>query len=378
MTIDNSIVEELDEASRPTQAPDTTAVAAAAQERSRSKGGAHRFLFLRNGKALTGLAIIAFFTLIAIIGPWIAPYDPSAQSDDLMQPPSWQHWMGTTHLGQDIFSQLIVGTRGVMVVGFIAGILATVIGVIVGVTAGYLGGIGDETLSALSNVFLVIPQLPLIIIIAGQLPSVGGITVAVVIAVTGWAWGARVLRAQTLSLRKRDFVEAARATGERSWRIITAEILPNLTAIIASGFVGTVTFAVLSLITLAFIGIGSGSDWNWGTILFWAQSQLALQRGAWWWFIPAGLCIALLGMGLTLINFGIDEFVNPRLRSTALNARKLRKRGIRPRIGFTPVVYEAPGARERRDVTDAAAAAVRTESAARAAEAKRAAKGARS
>ena len=249
--------------------------------------------------------------------------------------------MGTTHLGQDIFSQLLVGTRGVMVVGFIAGFVATAIGVVVGVTAGYIGGIGDESLSVLANVFLVIPQLPLIIIIAGQLPSAGGITVALVIAITGWAWGARVLRAQTLSLRRRDFVEAARANGERTWRIITAEILPNLTAIIAAGFVGTVSFAILSLITLSFIGIGTTGDWNWGTILYWAQAQLALQRGAWWWFVPAGLCIALVGMALALVNFGIDEFVNPRLRSTDLNARSLRKRGIRPRIGFTPVVHEA-------------------------------------
>ncbi|QAY72711.1 ABC transporter permease [Agromyces protaetiae] len=348
MTIDPTLVEETRAAEAPTQAPQTGVVAAAAVKRKRGSG--QQFLFLRNAKAVTGLAILGFFTLIAIIGPWIAPYDPSAQSEELLQPPSWQHLMGTTHLGQDIFSQLIVGTRGVMVVGFVAGILATAIGVIVGVAAGYLGGAGDETLSALSNVFLVIPQLPLIIIIAGQLPSAGGLTVAVVIAVTGWAWGARVLRAQTLSLRKRDFIEAARANGERTWRIITAEILPNLTAIIASGFVGTVTFAVLSLITLAFIGIGSGSDWNWGTVLFWAQSQLALQRGAWWWFIPAGLCIALLGMALTLINFGIDEFVNPRLRSTGMNARQLRKRGIRPRIGFTPV--------ERKVKTDASTSAV--------------------
>lgn len=348
MTVDTTLIETPEV--EPGQ-PGTTAMLAQGGGRRRSRDKPRQFLFLRNGKALTGLAIIAFFTIIAIIGPWIAPYDPSAQSDELLQPPSWQHLMGTTHLGQDIFSQLIVGTRSVMVVGLVAGVLATVIGVIVGVTAGYLGGVGDETLSALSNVFLVIPQLPLIIIIAGQLPSVGGLTVAVVIAVTGWAWGARVMRAQTLSLRKRDFVEAARANGERSWRIITAEILPNLTAIIASGFVGTVTFAVLSLITLAFIGISSGSDWNWGTILYWAQNQLALQRGAWWWFIPAGLCIALLGMGLTLINFGIDEFVNPRLRSTGLNARTLRKRGIRPRIGFTPVVHEASTSRSAAFVT---------------------------
>ncbi|KRE29458.1 peptide ABC transporter permease [Agromyces sp. Soil535] len=307
----------------------------------RSSRGPRKFLFLRNSKAITGMAILGFFLLIAVIGPYIAPYDPSARSDDILQPPSWEHWFGTTHLGQDVFSQILVGTRGVIVVGFVAGILATTIGVIVGVTAGYVGGLGDESLSVLANVFLVIPQLPLIILIAGQLPTVGGVTVALVIAITGWAWGARVLRAQTLSLRRRDFVEAARANGERTWRIITAEILPNLTAIIAAGFVGTVAFAVLSLITLSFIGIGITGEWNWGTVLYQAQSQLALQRGAWWWFVPAGLCIALLGMSLTLINFGIDEFVNPRLRSTGLNAKSLRKRGIRPRIGFTPVVYEA-------------------------------------
>jgi peptide/nickel transport system permease protein len=338
MTIDTSIVEETNELATPSQAPTTGFVPAAARPSGR---GPRKFLFLRNAKAITGLAILGFFLLIAIIGPWIAPYDPSARSEDVLQAPSWEHWFGTTHLGQDVFSQILVGTRGVIVVGFVAGIVATTIGVIIGVTAGYVGGLGDESLSVLANVFLVIPQLPLIIIIAGQLPTVGGVTVALVIAITGWAWGARVLRAQTLSLRRRDFVEAARANGERTWRIITAEILPNLTAIIAAGFVGTVGFAVLSLITLSFIGIGNTGEWNWGTVLYQAQSQLALQRGAWWWFVPAGLCIALLGMSLTLINFGIDEFVNPRLRSTGLNARSLRKRGIRPRIGFTPVVHEA-------------------------------------
>jgi len=210
MTVETSIYEDLE------IAPDATP----------PRSGKRRFLFMRNTKALTGLVILGFFFLIALIGPWIAPYDPNQRSKAILQPPSWEHLMGTTHQGQDIMSQLILGTRSVLVVGFVAGTVATVIGVIVGVTAGYIGGFGDEGLSALSNVFLVIPQLPLIIIIAGQLPSAGGLTVALVIAATGWAWGARVLRAQTLSLRKRDFVEAARANGESTWRIITAEILP--------------------------------------------------------------------------------------------------------------------------------------------------------
>lgn len=299
-----------------------------------------RLLFLRNGKVAAGLVILGFFTVLALLGPLIAPYDPNQVSDALLSPPSVAHWLGTDHTGRDILSQIVVGTRGVLVVGVVAGVSATVVGVLVGVTAGFVGGVGDESLSALSNMFLVIPQLPLIILIAAQLPSAGGLTVALVIGATGWAWGARVLRAQTLSLRKRDFVEAARANGERTWRLVLAEVLPNLTAVIASGFVGTVTFAVLSQVTLSFIGITPVSEWNWGTILFWAQNNLALQRGAWWWFVPAGACIALLGMALTLVNFGIDEIVNPRLRSTGLHARSLRRRGIRPRVGFTPVVRE--------------------------------------
>ena len=299
--------------------------------------GRQRLVFLRNRKSLIGIAILGFFTVIAVIGEWIAPYDPSALSDSAMAPPSAEHWLGTTNTGQDIYSQLLVGTRGVLVVGFTAGVVATVLSVLVGVTAGFLGGVADELLSVLANIFLVIPALPLIIIIAGQLPKAGPFTIALVLAFTSWAWGARILRAQTLSLRRRDFVEAARANGESLLRVIWFEILPNLTAIIAASFVGTVTFAVLSEVTLAFIGVTSVSDWNWGTILFWAQSNQALARGAWWWFVPAGLCIALVGMALTLINFGIDEFVNPRLRSTGQQATALRRRRIRPRVGFTPV-----------------------------------------
>lgn len=297
-----------------------------------------RFVFLRNRKAFAGITILAFFTLIAIIGPWVAPHDPSALGPLLLSPPTPEHWLGTTNLGQDILSQLLVGTRGVMIVGFTAGIVATLLAIVVGVTAGYAGGIVDEFLSALSNIFLVIPALPLIIIITGQLPHGGEVVISLVIAITGWAWGSRILRAQTLSLRKRDFVEASRANGESLFRIVGFEILPNLTAIIVSSFIGTVTFAILSQITLAFIGVTSISEWNWGTILFWAQSNQALARGAWWWFVPAGLCIALLGMSLSLINFGIDEFVNPRLRNTGENAKAMRRRGIAARIGFTPVV----------------------------------------
>jgi peptide/nickel transport system permease protein len=325
---------------------DITALAghASAAEVGQPLAVRRRLRFVANPKAASGLVLIGLFVLFAVIGPWVAPYDPSGRSKDLLQAPSARHWFGTTHLGQDIFSQVLVGTRGVILVGFLAGLVATVLSIVIGVTAGFLGGAADEGLSALSNVFLVIPALPLIIIIAAALPEAGDILVALVIGLTSWAWGARVLRAQTLSLRRRDYVEAARATGESTWRIIGFEILPNLTAIIASGFVGTVIFAVLSEITLAFIGISSISEWNWGTILFWAQSQQALAQGAWWWFVPAGLAIALLGTALSLLNFGIDELVSPRLRSSS--RRRLRGangRSARMRVGFTPVLASPNG-----------------------------------
>ena len=304
-----------------------------------TKAKRQRLLFLRNGKAATGLALFGIYVLFAIIGPWVTPYDPDARSNDLIQAPSADHWFGTTHLGQDVFSQILDGTRSVMYVGLLAGLIATTLSVLIGVTAGYLGGKIDDTLSVLANVVLVIPAIPLMIIITSVLDNASDTLIALVIGLTSWSWNARVLRAQTLSLRRRDYVEASRATGEKTWRIIIFELLPNLTAVIASGLVGTIIFAVLSEITLAFIGITSNSGWNWGTILFWAQGQQALGQGAWWWFVPAGLAIALLGTALSLINFGIDEFVSPRLRSAGKTKLKTASGGtVRMRIGFTPVL----------------------------------------
>lgn len=330
-----------------TDAPPTTATLATSAARIpehptfwRRLGSS--FAMFRNGKSITGLCILGFFVLVAIFGDLLAPYGPLEKDyTALRQPPSWAHWLGTTHMGEDILSQLIYGTRGVLIVGFLAGIIATIVAVAVGVTAGYLSGWKSESLSALTNVFLVIPGLPLIIIVASQYENPPLILVASVLALTGWAWGARVLRAQTMSLRNRDFVQAARANGESLWRIITVEMLPNLVAIIASSFVGTVTAAILGLTTLAFIGVIPITNLNWGTILYWAQ-----QNGAfpdyWWWYIPAGLCIALLGMALSLINFGIDEYVNPRLRSAGERARALRRKGHNPSRAVTVVRATSP------------------------------------
>lgn len=281
-------------------------------------------------RAQVGLGIIGAFVLLAIFGPLLSPYDPTLSTSAVMQGPSGAHLLGTTELGQDVLSQLLTGTRSSIVTAVLAALIATILSVVVGVSSGYLAGAGGEVLSAVSNVFLVIPALPLVIVLSGYLHGGGTLQVAVVISVTGWAFGARVLRAQTLSLRRRDFVSASRAVGERPFRIISREILPQELPIVASGFLLTVIFAIITQASLAFLGLVNISQWSWGTMLYWTQSAQAFTEGAWWWFVPPGLCIALLGMGLALLNFSIDEIVNPRLRTTRrqrASARRARGTG---------------------------------------------------
>jgi ABC-type dipeptide/oligopeptide/nickel transport system permease subunit len=210
---------------------------------------------------------------------------------------------------------MLFGARVSMVVGVGAAVVSTFLSVLVGLLAGYLGGAADELLSLVANVFLVLPALPLTIILAAYLPHSGSLGIIFVISITGWAWGARVLRAQTLSLRRRDFVEAARASGEHWYRVIFSEILPNETAIVASSLIFTIIFAILAAIGLEFLGLSDVTLNSWGNTLYWASNNNALLVGAWWWFLPPGLCIALLGAGLAFINSGIDEITNPRLRA---------------------------------------------------------------
>jgi peptide/nickel transport system permease protein len=292
-------------------------------------------------KIMIGLTVLGAFVIVAIIGPIVAPYDPSAISTAILAAPSGAHLLGTTQTGQDVLSQLLVGTRSTLIVGFVAGAIATALSVLVGVSAGYFGGNTGESLSLLSNVFLVIPALPLLVALTAYLPEANVWIIAAIISVTGWAWGARVLRAQTLALRKRDFVQAAKASGERSWRIILFEILPNEGAIVATSFLFTVLYAVLFYVALLFLGLGNINQWSWGTILYFAQNNQALSVGAWWWFVPPGLCIALVGTALSLLNFGIDEVINPRLRSVGLSRRTLRSFGGDE--GITPVARKAAG-----------------------------------
>lgn len=267
-----------------------------------------------NPKVAFGLGIVGFFVLVAILGPIVIQHDPNAFSSDILQPPSAAHWLGTTQTGQDVFAQVVDGTRVSVLLGLGAGFLATIISVIIGLTAGYFGGVVDDLLSLLINIFLVIPALPLAVVLAAYFPFRGPLPVAIIVTFTGWAWGARVLRSQTLSMRRREFVEAARASGETTPRIIFAEILPNEIAIIAAGLVGTVIYAILAQAGLEFLGLGDVTIISWGAMFYWAQNNEALLLGAWWWFLAPGCCVALLGAGLAFINFGIDELANPRLR----------------------------------------------------------------
>src|SRR5215469_13144891 len=301
----------------------------------------------RSPKIIFGLITLGLFVVLAVIGPWIAPYSPGASlstTNGVPQPPSAAHWLGTTQVQQDVFSQLLVGGRSMMLVAFLAGAIATVLSVVLGVTAGYLSGVADDLLSMLANFFLVLPALPLLIVIFGFLPASGGsndLLIGLIIAITGWAFGARVLRAQTLSMRTRDYIDSARLAGERNWRIIGFEILPNLLPIVASSFLFTVLYAVGTYTAMAFLGLVN-PNWNWGGMLFYAQGADAELTGYWWWFIPPGLAIALLGTALVLLNFGIDEFINPRLRAAGLSRRSGRRRQARAlrsqQFALTPVV----------------------------------------
>jgi peptide/nickel transport system permease protein len=304
--------------------PDLEAVPAEPED---ARSGRSWLRGLLQPKVLVGLILVGFFIGMAIFGPMLDHSDPGTITSARLQAPSLKHLLGTTQQGQDVLTQVIYGARISIEVGFVAGILTTLWSMLVGLTSGYLSGVSSELLSMFSNVFLVLPSLPLVVIMAAYLPHTGSAGIILVITVTSWAWGARVLRAQTLSLRRRDFVEAARATGQGPVKIMLYDILPNEMAIITVTFLGSVTYAILTEASIAFLGLSNVTQWSWGTMLYWAQVSGAELAQAWWWFVPPGLCIALVGTGLAFINFGIDDLINPRLRSTYKSARSEALRG---------------------------------------------------
>lgn len=267
-----------------------------------------------NKKALVGVSIILFFILIAIFAPLIAPYDPHEFVGPPYSKPTANYVLGLDRMGRDILSQLIHGTRLSLVVGLTTGALMTSISLLIGMTAGYFSGIVDRILSTIIDVFMVIPGLPLMIVIASYIKLRGVVPIILVISFTSWAPGARVIRSQTLTLRNREFILASKITGEKSWRIIFSEILPNMLSLISSDFFMACLTAIVGEASLEFLGFGDVSAITWGTMLYWAQNSSALLNNAWGWVLAPGIAIATLGASFALLNFSIDELTNPKLR----------------------------------------------------------------
>jgi len=278
----------------------------------------------RNRKAAAGGVLLLLFCLLALFPGVIAHDNPAAEIYPKNLGPSSAHLLGTTGLGQDMFAQAVWGTRQVLIIAFGAGLAATAIAAIVGVTAAYLGGAWDGVLNLFTDVLLVIPLFPLLIVIAAYVHSSGTPVLITVLALTGWSYTARQLRSQALSLRGRDFLEAARVRGERALYIITVEILPTMISLLLAAFLTNALYAILFASSLQFIGLGDPNATSWGTMLYWAQNNEALQAGYYLQAIVPGACIAVLGTAFALLNYAFDEIGNPALRPV----RKIRSKRV--------------------------------------------------
>lgn len=268
----------------------------------------------QNRKSRIGIMMLLVFVLTGVFAPLIAPYDPSASDFRSNLDPSWNNLLGTTTAGEDIFSQLVWGTRTSLIVGFLAGGAVTAIALIIGLMAGYLQGWIDDVLSFFINLALVIPTLPLIAIFASYSPTTGLWVIILILSLTGWAYGARTKRAQIMTLRTRDYITAAMLAGDGVWRIVFREILPNMLSLTVASFVGAAAGAIGAEAGLAFLGLGDPDTISWGTTTYWATNSGALLTGQWAWIGAPGLLLAFLMTSLTLINFGVDALSNPHLR----------------------------------------------------------------
>jgi peptide/nickel transport system permease protein len=281
-------------------------------------------VLLRNPKSLTGLAMVGFMVLVALIAPFISVAHPN--DFNLLaarQAPSWHHLFGTTDQGSDIFSQVVLGARRSLLLGAAAGALATGVAAVLGITAAYAGGLVDEVVNFLTNVFLTIPPIPLLVVVSGYLASRGMGTMILVLALVLWAFEARILRGQALSLKSRDFILAAKASGESTRRIVLGELMPNLLSRIAAAFVLVFYVALLTDAGLEVLGLGDMTKTSWGVTLYWAQTNSTVLQGEWWPFFFPGAALAFTVLGLVLLLAGIDEVSNPRLRTERTRRRRV-------------------------------------------------------
>ncbi|MFC0672889.1 ABC transporter permease [Brachybacterium hainanense] len=285
--------------------------------------------FLLIGKVQVGLAIIAVFTLVAIFGPWFSSTVLAMSPQDVDYkhltggPPDSTHWLGTTSQGQDVLSWMLHGTRTSMLVGFASAIIGTVLTIVIGAWAGFSGGLADKILNGAILVFGNFPTFALLFIVAAAFQNANWLLVSIVIGGIEWAGGARQIRAQTMSLRGRDFTTALRTVGESRARIILVEVMPHLLGVISPLFLGLIAAGVNQQAALAFLGIGNPSEPSWGLMINWAMTQNALFRGLWWWFVPPGLALCLIGFATTMVNFGLDEITNPTLSSKRMKLMRI-------------------------------------------------------
>ena len=274
-------------------------------------------LMLGNPKAQIGLAIVLGMVLLGLLAPLLIDASKATEFSlpDARQAPSLHHLFGTTDQGVDVFAQVAWGARQSLLLGAIAAVIATALGTVLGLTAAYAGGIVDELIMLVTNVFFVIPTIPLLIDVTAFLHKKGMLTMALVIACTLWAFEARILRGQALTLKNRDFILAAKVAGESTKRIIFGELLPNMISRIAAGFVLVFYIAILVDAGLEFLGLGEMDKPSWGVALYWATVNSSVLQDEWWSFVFPGLAIGITVLGLTLVLAGIDEVSNPRLRA---------------------------------------------------------------
>jgi peptide/nickel transport system permease protein len=284
-------------------------------------------LLLRSPKGRVGLGIVLGMVLLGLLAPLLVPASKATEFSllDARQAPSLHHIFGTSDQGTDVFAQVAWGARRSLLLGAAAGLIATILATTLGVFAAYVGGIVDEFLNLLTNVFFVIPTIPLLIDVTAFLHTRSMLTMILVIACTLWAFEARILRAQALTLKNRDFVLAAKVAGESTRRIVFGELMPNMISRIAAAFVLVFYIAILVSAGLEFLGFGDLQKPSWGVALYWATVNSSVLQGEWWAFVFPGLAIGLTVLGLTLVLAGIDEVSNPRLRAEHVRRRRFWK-----------------------------------------------------
>lgn len=270
-------------------------------------------LFRRSTLGKIGLVIVLSFVTVAIAAPWIAPYDPFAFVGDPFLKPSPSHILGTDQVGRDIFSRVIYGTRISLLVGLLASAMTIGLGTVIGLVSGYLGGSVDNLLMRVTDLFIILPALPLMLIMASILGK-GIMNIIIVISVIGWTATARMVRSQTLSLKERPFTEASRAIGSTDLHTIGRHIVPNVFPLVFANGMIAIVDAILSEAGLSFLGFGDPSSPSWGMVLYFADRAGATVNGYWWYIVPPGICIMLLVMGFALISYSTDQILNPRLR----------------------------------------------------------------